>query len=106
MKLQKNIYSNDNNLESVCITNLKQAEEKVVRQQETVLKYQTELHLCTQGLQDIKKKIKNEFDSFCGEKFKITLPNVDTSIHSVGGHKKKICKTLLISISFRNVSKK
>lgn len=83
MKLQKNIHVNDNNLESVCKTNLVQAEQKVVEQQETVLKYQTELHLCTQGLQDAKKKIKNEFDNFCTEKFKLILPNMAASIHSV-----------------------
>lgn len=53
-----------------------ETEMMIVKQEETVLKYQTDLKLALENYYRSKKCLSDEFDKFCMEKFKTLVPEM------------------------------
>ncbi|KAF2899441.1 hypothetical protein ILUMI_06737 [Ignelater luminosus] len=80
--LRKEIQDEDGNvivsdLENVCLENLKIAHNELVKQQEKVLKIQTELRIALEACQNGKKTISDQYELFCQQKFQTSVPDLE-----------------------------
>lgn len=64
-------------LEELCEGNLKVAEQELVKQQDIVLKHQTEFKIALETYNRDVKFLNEEFDQFCREKFGTLLPELN-----------------------------
>lgn len=63
-------------IEYKCMQRLVEAEMIVTKQQETVLKYQTDFKIAVENHQRAGKTLNDEFDRFCMDKFKTLIPPI------------------------------
>lgn len=56
---------------------IQEAQSNVVEQQETVLKYQTELSIALDQHRKTKKNIEDNFTRFCNAKFHTIVPHLE-----------------------------
>lgn len=76
--MQKQIIDDSdlNDLEMLCVEKVGEVEIAVVEQQESVLRAQAELKMAMENHQCCKKRMNEEFDKFCLEKFKTLIPEI------------------------------
>lgn len=58
-------------------TRFEEARKDILQQQEQVLKWQTELRIVLNSLQEAKSNLNKEFDLFCMEKYKTYIPKIE-----------------------------
>lgn len=80
--LRKEVQDHDGNiviseLENVCLDNLKMAHNELVKQQEKVLRIQTELRVALESCQHAKKTVSDQYEIFCQQKFQTSVPNLE-----------------------------
>lgn len=63
-------------IEYMCLQKVVEGEVMVTKQQETVLKYQTDLKIAVENHNRAKKSLNDEYDRFCMEKFKTLIPEI------------------------------
>lgn len=70
-------------IKHTCLQKIIETETMIMKQQETVLKYQTDLNIALENYNRSKRNLSDAFDAFCMENFKTLIPEIQTEVDAL-----------------------